>query len=192
MFPVRQLFIFIWNENANSFVFFIDGFPYELLVSDCNNIGLVFKEVLAIRMIRLKIRRHVLTLGSDVEHDQSRDHVYDSPCHEKRINDQKYRVNDRCSSVCSLWEQEVEYSFSEEDNHHADSNGRPVEILFRVDHADRIQADQGIEQQCNTDPDKHCKGNPCGFFRIHHFLSYKKRRLNKNFFAKYFELVRLK
>jgi hypothetical protein len=137
-------------------------------------------------VFRSEIRRHVFTLGPDVEHDQARDHIDNPTGHEKRIDDQKYRVYDGCSSVGGLWEQEIEYGFAKEDDHQADSYSRPVQILLRIDHTYRFQADQWIEQPCNTDPDKHRKGDSRGFSRIHRSLSYKKQRRNKNFFAIYF------
>jgi hypothetical protein len=119
--------------------------------------------------IRSEIGWHAITLGSDVKHYQSTDHINNSSGHKKRVDDQKYCVYERNSSVGGLWKQEIEYGFAIEDDHQADSDGRSVEILLCVDHAYRIQGDQWIEQPQNTDPNEHSERNPRDFFRIHFF-----------------------
>jgi hypothetical protein len=84
-----------------------------------------------------------------------------------------------------LWKQKIEYGFAEENDHQADSDGRPVKILLRVDYAYRIQGKQGKEQPRDTDPDEHDERNPRDFFHIHCFLYYKKRIKKKNLFPKF-------
>lgn len=131
--------------------------------------------------IRSEIGWHAITLGSDVKHYQSTDHINNSSGHKKRVDDQKYCVYERDSSVGGLWKQEIEYGFAKEDDHQADSDGRSVEILLCVDHAYRIQSDQWIEQPQNTDPNEHSERNPRDFFRIHSFLSYKNQLEDTSF-----------
>jgi hypothetical protein len=123
---------------------------------------------------RSEIGWHAIILVSDVEQDQSGEHKNNSSDHKKGIDDQKYCVDHGDSSVNGLRKQEIEYSLAKEDDHQADADGRPVEILLCVDHVYRIKSDQWVEQPRNTDPNEYNKCNPCDFFRIHCFISYKK------------------
>lgn len=131
--------------------------------------------------IRSEIGWHAITLISDVKHYQSTDHINNSSGHKKRIDDQKYCVYDRDSSVGGLRKQDIEYGLAKEDDHQTDSDGRSVEILLCVDHAYRVQSDQWIEQPHNTDPDEHSERNPRDFFLIHCFLSYKNQLEDTSF-----------
>ena len=94
---------------------------------------------------RSEIGWHAIILVSDVEHDQSGDHKNNSSGHKERIDDQKYYVDHGDSSVNGLRKQEIDYSLAKEDDHQADADGRPVEILLCVDHVYRIQGDQWVE-----------------------------------------------
>lgn len=122
----------------------------------------------------LKVGGHAFSLISEIEDDQSRDHKYDSSSHEQGIQCEEYGIDYGHPPIRRLRIQKVKYGFAEEDDHQADADGRPVEILLCIQHVYRIQCDQWVEQPDNTDPDKHDKGSSRDFSCFHCFLSYRK------------------